>query len=326
MAQWESSVRSYPLASATDAWRVEAQSWLRQAIELGLLRADRVIPEDWPDIVDLLRRVAAANARNARPTMSGIDVTLTRLEQLRRDEAEVAAQLTEHRQRLNELRRLRESSEAYGGSLLVQRDRLGLASWLRSLVQGDSEDPLVGVAEGDRDRLLVLCDNLAALEVRIRSHPRVSDTLDKEVLRRRSAAEEVLGRLNEIRTEIASLEPKSDATCEVTTHFDRVERFLGRLEQALQLYDRADQSSALRDQIAGLRDEIAEFQRIVVEAEIRRKLDNALSRVETTVSRLVARLDAEWPDAPVRLIIEDLTVKVIRRSRDDYLLGDRQRR
>jgi hypothetical protein len=29
--------------------------------------------------------------------------------------------------------------------------------------------------------------------------------------------------------------------------------------------------------------------------------------------------DGEWPDAPVRLIIPDLTVKVIRGTRDDYL-------
>ncbi|WP_245477967.1 MULTISPECIES: DUF3732 domain-containing protein [unclassified Mesorhizobium] len=36
-------------------------------------------------------------------------------------------------------------------------------------------------------------------------------------------------------------------------------------------------------------------------------------------SRLIPRLDAEWPDAPIRLMIEDLTVKVIRGSRDDYL-------
>ena len=100
---------------------------------------------------------------------------------------------------------------------------------------------------------------------------------------------------------------------------DRIERFLGRLEQALQLYDRADQSSNLRGEIAKLRAEIERLQKIISEAEIRRKLNNALARVENTTSQLVPRLDAEWPDAPVRLSIEDLTVKVIRGGRDDYL-------
>jgi predicted nuclease with TOPRIM domain len=196
-----------------------------------------------------LWRVVAINARSARPSLAGIDVTLRRLETLRREEAEVAARLTEHRQRLNELRRLLESSELYyGGAMRIQRDRLALSSWLRELVEADIDGPLVRVGQGGRDQLLMLCDNLEALEVRLKSYPSMSDTLDKEMMRQRSAAEEVLGRLNEIRTEIASLERNSDAAREAANQFDRIERFLGRLEQALQLYDRADQSAALRDE------------------------------------------------------------------------------
>lgn len=307
------------VVSATDVWRLEAQGWLRQAIELGLLPADQVIPADWPIIVDLLRDVVTSHARDARPTLAGIDVTLTRLEELRRDEAETAGQLTEHRQRLNELRRLRESSDAYGGAMYIQRDRLALADWLRELIDGDPGDPIARLGKGDRERVLTLCENLAAVEVKLRSHPTVSDSLDRETLRQRSATEEVLGRLNGIRAEISALERDSEEARREADHFDRTERFLGRLEQALELYDRADQSSALRDEITGLRAEIGRLQAVISEAEIQRKLRNALSRIEVSASQFVPQLDAEWPDAPVRLIINDLTVKVIRGSRDDYL-------
>jgi hypothetical protein len=184
------------VVSATSAWQLEAQGWLRQAIELGLLPPEQVIPADWPSIIDLLRKVVASHARDARPSLAGIDVTLTRLEVLRRDEAQVAAQLTEHRQRMNELRRLRESSDAYGGAMHIQRDRLALSNWLRSLVEADPADPIVRLGRGGRDELLTLCDNLDAVELKLRTHPTVSDTLDRETLRQRSAAEEVLTRLN----------------------------------------------------------------------------------------------------------------------------------
>jgi hypothetical protein len=307
------------IVAATSAWQLEAQGWLRLAIELGLLSPDQVIPTDWPGIIDLLRQVVASHARNARPTLAGIDVTLTRLEALRQDEAQVAAQLTEHRQRMNELRRLRESSDAYGGAMHIQRDRLALANWLRGLVEADASDPIVKLGEGGRDELLTLCDNLDAVEVKLRTHPSISDTLDKETLRQRSAAEEVLARLNEIRTEIANLERDSDAARAAADHFDRTERFLGRLEQALQLYDRADQSSALREEIAGLRAQIEQLQQTISEAEIRRKLTNALARVDNAANQFVPQLDAEWPDAPVQLIVDDLTIKVVRGTRSDYL-------
>ena len=196
------------IVSATSAWRLEAQAWLRQAVEFGLLRPDQRFPDEWPEIVDLLRQVVASNAGAARPSMAGIDVALTRLEALRAEETQVASELTEHRQRLNELRRLLESSEAYGGAMRIQRDRLALAAWLRGLVEAEAGDPVAQLTDGGRDRILTLCDGLDALEVRLRSYPTISDTLDKEVLRQRAAAELVLQRLNEIRVELASLQQR----------------------------------------------------------------------------------------------------------------------
>jgi hypothetical protein len=308
--------------TASSAWRLEAQGWLRQAIELGLLPAEQLISEDWPSILEQLRRITTGGPNVASPSLAGIDVALLRLETLRGQESEVAAQLTEHRNRLNELRRLLESSEAYGGAMRLQRDRLGLADWLRSISSeslGSEQDPLVALSAAGRDRLESLCSALAAIEIQLRSHPNFSDTLDKEVLRQRAAAEVHLGRLNEIRREIATLERDSHAARDAANRFDRTERFAGRLDQALRLYDQADPSSDLREEISALRSQIDVLQRLVSDAEIRRKLRNALDRVEAHASRCIPKLDAEWPEAPIKLNVDELTVKVIRGNRDDYL-------
>jgi hypothetical protein len=313
----ETEVRG--IEGATTAWRLEAEGWLRQAIELGLLPPEQVIPSDWSSIIDLMRQLVARHARNARPSLAGIDVALTRLEVLRSDETQAAATLTEHRQRMNELRRLRESSDAYGGSMHIQRDRLALSNWLRSLVQAEASDPIVKLGQGGRDELQTLCDNLEAVEVKLRTHPTVSETLDRETIRQRVAAEDVLTRLNEIRAEIASLERDSDPAKAAADHFDRTERFLGRLEQAIQLYDRADQSSGLREEMARLQTEISRLQLRISEVEIRRKLSNALAQVQNAANQFVPQLDAEWPDAPIELIINDLTIKIIQGTRSDYL-------
>ncbi|WP_284947474.1 hypothetical protein [Acidisoma cladoniae] len=52
------------ITSTTSAWRLESRSWVRQAVEFGLLPPDQVIPEEWPDIVDLLRKIIASNGRS----------------------------------------------------------------------------------------------------------------------------------------------------------------------------------------------------------------------------------------------------------------------
>jgi hypothetical protein len=301
------------------AWQVEAQAWLRQGIEFGLLSPDQAIPVDWPAILDLLRKLVGTQTEHARPSLAGIDVALTRLDELRGDEAALAASLNEHRQRLNELRRLRESSSAYGSAMYVQRDRLALADWMRTLIGTEAAHPLVTLARGGRDELMTLCDNLEAVEVKIRTHPTVSDTLDKETLRQRAAAEDILTQLNEVRGEIAGIERESETARSVTDHFDRTERFLGRLEQALQLYDRADGSSVLREEIARLRAQLGPLERIISEAQIKRRLDNALARVEAAANLFVPQLDAEWADAPIKFAIEELTIKVVQGARSDFL-------
>jgi hypothetical protein len=306
------------LTATTTTWQHEAQMWIRQAIELGLLPADQAIPMDWPGMVDLLRRAAGTNVRDAAPSLAGIDVVLERLRVLRADEASTAERLTECRQRINELRRLLESSEAYNGSIRVQRDRLQIADWLRGLDQ-DVQDPLVALGDGDRQHLAILCEALDGLELQLRAHPSMTNTLDREMQRLRGEAETVLARLLEIRAEIRALERRSEAAHAEVDRFYRVERFIGRLVQALELYDRTDASAGLRGEIEQLQAEIRNLQAKVSERDIERRTRSALDRIQGITGALIPQLDAEWPDAPIRLLITDLTIQVLQGRRSDYL-------
>jgi hypothetical protein len=62
-----------------------------------------------------------------------------------------------------------------------------------------------------------------------------------------------------------------------------------------------------------------QLQRRVSESEIRRKLANALATVQNAANQFIPQLDAEWPNAPIELIIDELTIKVIQGTRSDYL-------
>ena len=62
--------------SAARGWGKEIQTWLRQAIEFGLIPADTHISDDWPTNVGLLRSVIGADTRNAFVTVDSIEPTL----------------------------------------------------------------------------------------------------------------------------------------------------------------------------------------------------------------------------------------------------------
>lgn len=304
--------------SAGMAWQREGQAWIRQSIEYGLLPSDFTVPEDWPTTIDSLRRILDSDARGAVQTLASMDVVMERLTELREVETKLAIQLNQSRQRLHEFRRLEESSDAYGSALQVQRDRLALSKWIQGLAY-EQPTTVFEPSESMLERVDQLCEALDAIEVRLRSHPGVAETFGKETLRQREATQVFLDDLNAVRKEIQTLEGKSNAEKEATARGERIERFLGRLEESLRLYDAADQSSSLHGEIAELREEIKRLTKLIAEQEIARKLTNALDTVQDIAAKLIPKLDGEWPDAPVRLIIADLTVKVVRGTRDDYL-------
>lgn len=300
------------------SWQREGFAWARLAIEYGLLPANTVVPDDWSSTVDLLREALHTDARSAAPTLAGMDVIMKRLTELRADESRLTMTLNQSRQRLHELRRLDESSDEYRNGLLIQRDRLSLAAWIRDLA---AEHPatVLEPSEAGRERIEQLCQALEGVELRLRSYPRVTESLGKETLRQRETVDTVLADLAAVRFEIRTLEGQSDEVQKVLSRGEEISRFLGRLQEALRLYESADTASELNQEISALRTEVRQLAALVSEHEVGRKLENALNTIQEICGRLIPQLDGEWPEAPIRLVIHDLTVRVVRETRDDYL-------
>jgi hypothetical protein len=272
--------------SAVRVWQTETQAWLRNSIELGLLPSDTIIPTEWVEIVDLLRRAARANTRTVFATIESIEPTLQQLQSLRQQESDAASRLAEQRQRLSDIQRLVNSSESYGSAIRIQRDRLDIAGWLR-VRAGESGDPLVTLTGAGRDRLDALTEALAGIDVQLRTQPSLSDAFDRERLRLRQELEAATARLAGVRQEIALLEQRSERVRAAMYRQDRIERFVGRLEQALQSFDRSDDGSELAEEVAHLRDRIEEQRRTFSEAQVTRKTNNALRQVEAFAGAIV---------------------------------------
>src|SRR3546814_11779314 len=106
------------------------------------------------------------------------------------------------------------------------------------------------------------------------------EILEKETLRQRSLAEEVIAHLVLIRKQIAALEQTSKEAAAATERFESVERFVGRLEQALATLDRVGDSSGLGQETNALKEQVRALQAKVSESEIRRKVGLALARIQ----------------------------------------------
>jgi Protein of unknown function (DUF3732) len=305
-------------AASVQTWKTEAEGWIRQALEFGLHSIDGPLPTEWPDTLDILRSIAGTNSRSAWPTVETIETTLGELESLRERERTTAADLSEKRQRLNEVQRLLAASHTYGSAIKIQRERLDIANWLETVKQ-DQDDPLIVLGGGGSAKLDALKRAITGIDIQLTTEPSLSDSFEKERLRLRGEVAEGTAQLSGIRQEMVLLERRSAEVRAEVFRSDRVERFLGRLQQALLLYERAETDSPLGHEIADLRDQLANLRQRYSEAQVREKTRAALSIVERFASDIIPKLDAEWPSAPVQLSVEDLTVKVVHKDRTDFL-------
>jgi hypothetical protein len=96
-------------------------------------------------------------------------------------------------------------------------------------------------------------------------------------------------------------------------------RFLGHLEADLTVFDSIGQDGELSGEVASLRERVRELERVISEAEIGQRLRRALSSVNLFAGRLMPLLDAETPNDPVSLSDTELTLKVQRVGREDFL-------
>jgi flagellar motility protein MotE (MotC chaperone) len=327
-AKWEIDrlqriLRRFEIELATSrasvrTWQREAEMWVRQAIELGLIEPTTEIPADWGKLLRLLRYVAGRNRTGVTPSVASIETALGELQRYREQERRIASALSERRQRLNEIQRLIDSSQSYGSAILIQRDRLEIAKWLGAQ-PGAESDPLVALGRGGREKLMALREALEGAEIELRSQEPLTDAFDRERLRLRNEVERGTAALSSVRQNMARLERRSAEVRAATFRTDELMRFLGRLDQAILLYERAGKDSELAERIEGIKDDIRKQRQIYSEMQVKEKQASALKIVQTFAAQILPNLDAEWPDAPIEILVEDLTIRVIHTDRADYL-------
>jgi hypothetical protein len=304
--------------AVSQRWQSEARSWLDRARELGLYSAGRSIPAQWPELVDTLRKLATTTFTDSKPAAAAIDEALAETFRLVDQERTLSAELFELRTRLAELKGLKEGASAFGSALQIQKERLSLSSWLKGLAATDKAESAITPALRPSAELDQLCMALARIEQEALRQPSSSETIDRELVRLKDAIHNKTEQLEALRTRLKGRRGLEKASPEGYS-IPEIERYLGRLEQALATYDTLGSDSELAFEIEQLRAQMAELGRRVGEPSIHARLERALAQVHSIAATILPKLDAEFPDYPIELSIKDLSIKILRPEREDWL-------
>lgn len=313
------------LCELTVRWENEINAWISVAIELGLLNED-VGNMSFDSKLVYLQNLTKANTEEKILKGDNIIKNSHELVSLKEKENELALKLTKYKNRYVEMSRLMNSVSEYREALSIQVERLGITEWLNEKAQKEHICPVCQQKCSDDTQRNIY---LHRLEENINKRKKVEEVpaaFEREYEMVQDKIQKLTDELVSIQKRIRIEENKIKQSTENNVNnpnrytLDGISRFLGKIEYASDTIASLEADGELMAEIESLRLRIAELKKIADESVIKRKIENAITKISVKQMELLKLMDAERPDDPFRLDYKNLTVEVDGEDgRKDYL-------
>jgi len=313
------------LREGANKWLTDLRINISRAREFGL------VPPNTPDDVSQQQGIALLREAVSNPPEKATEGTEPRtpavqkigeeIIKLRDQEQEQALALSQLRQRWLEMSKLREAAMAYSKALHTEEERLAISRWLlQEATHSKSDCPVCGnELQSPKDQLASLVAGLDEVERNSTTFRTLPPTFDRDYARVRSNIAETTERLKDAQRRISALQEASEVERKRRYTELNTSRFVGRLEADLAQYDRYVTDLSLHARLEEISGDIQRLTQEVDEAALRAKLDRAVLRITTLMSELLPVLGVENPTDPAALSISELTLKIKRAEREDFL-------
>ena len=314
------------LKQTSERWKTELHSNVSLAKELGLLSPDTPLDISEEKAISLLWAVIAQADQKTKtsgftPAPPSLDSPANEIVSLRQEEQELALSLSVYRKRMVEMSKLREAADSYSKALAVEEDRLGVARWFAeraSELAGTC--PICGNGfDETHSHLKELIVNLEGVEKGSAAFRTLPPSFDKEWSEVRQLASQTSERLASIQKQIAAMQEISESERSKRYTELHTSRFVGKLEAGLAVYERASADKQLRERINQLAEEISNLAAEVDENAIAARRRKAIGAITGLMSPLLHAFSVEGSGDPAELVISELTIRVIRQGRKDFL-------
>lgn len=308
------------IQEVSERWIAEIQANATEAKELGLVDDIDISALNKEGLVDLLRRVVDTPKDDAAASEHTINDAVQELIGLQREESSISLGLSGLRKRLVEMTALRESTSQYHSALQIQRDRLAIADWLHKITDLEQRCPLCNSPlEASTEQLASLYEALHDIEQAAGDFSSVPAAFDREYERVKTDVRNAVEHLGAARIRREALERTSQSARQYQYDSLKVSRFVGNVEQALEMYRRIGTDSELESEVSKLAERVTSLDQQIAQADIKAAIRRALGTVNLLAGRFMPHLDAERPNDPITLSINDLTITVGGAKREDYL-------
>lgn len=308
------------IKNVSEGWKQEVLTWLSISRELGLTEFNAEPSTCFSLQVNELKNIASKNENDSALVSSNLTDTSEEILKLRTEERELSVELSAAHKRYEAMKELDDSKQRYNQSLQIQRDRLDISSWLRSL-SNDKVCPICGEAHNTPNEVLYdLCNAVAEIEKQAGNIQGMSISFDREFNIVKADIDVLTDKLTGIRKRIRKESAKFQHNANEKYTLASVSRFLGRMEFAIQTYERMGTDGDLEDKLSELNSRISKLNKILSDSSRVAKEKAALSFIQQEVNLIIKQLDTENPDDPIEFDKANLSIKVrTADGRENYL-------
>lgn len=308
------------IKEVSERWLAEIRSRAAEARELGLIKVPILAVDTNERLIELLSSVVRETSLDIEVTSETVTEAVDELLQLQKEESGMSLNVSGLRKRFAEMAALKESSKEYVGALQIQKDRLKISEWLAKTHDTGHNCPICGnTIEKTTEQLNQLLKSLKEIETDAGEFETIPAAFDREFERVRSELKETTEKLQGIRIRRQSLEKSSEEAKQRQYESLHVSRFVGNLEEALKMYNRIGIDNDLTSEVQELQNRISVLESDISEGKIKSRIRRALEAINLFAGKLLPYLDCERPDDPISLSIDNLTIAVSGKDRDDYL-------
>jgi hypothetical protein len=308
------------IKNVSEGWKQEILTWLSHSRELGLTTFKANSTTNFEQLIDELKKIVIKNENDSSIVATNVTDVSDELLELRAEEQKLSMELSAARKRHDAMMALDDSKKHYDASLQVQRNRLDISSWLRSL-SSDTICPICGESPTKPNKTLDdLCYAISEIEKQSEIIQQTSTSFDREFNIVKDNIDRLVRNLTAIRKRIKEECVKHQPNANTKYTLANVSRFLGNIEFAIKTYERIGTDSDLEKQCLLLNSKIDELNKLINDNMRDKKEEAALLFIQQEASMIIKQLDVEDPDNPIEFDKTNLTIKVkTADGRDNYL-------
>lgn len=308
-------------AEVIDRWKDEAQAWLTASLERGLITEDEHKGAlTWDAILKLLKTIGQRTELDRSITSEGLNEANKSLLKLDKDEDELRYKLGLLSNRERELQKIVDAYKPYMDSLTLQKERLSISTWLRTVSNPANQNLLLG--EQQKFGAVVideLCLALTTIEADIEDIQPYHQQVEKRLVKVNEDKKVVFQRLSDLQSRRQSFLVENQELRAKRYQALEISRFVGGLSKVAEIYERHSASTGIAEEVRVLKKEIEDIEKRIRLKNVNEAINSALTDAESNGHTMLKGLDVEHPERTINLDIKDLAVLINHDERQDYL-------